>query len=691
MVVLIDATYSHSTSMSELFKCIGNRLRDDRPIVVMKALSLIHLLLREGNSDRMLGYLVSNVDILYQSFFKTQGSEMSVYLKSYTGLLEEKVGSYREVKVDWIKRKDEGIAMFRSMEDLDLIKNTIILQKQIESAVNCSWEVSISSGIVVQQAYRFVLAELIALYHLVNEAIVKMLGNYFTMTKPNATKSLDIYKTFVKQTKKMESIFENGKKHKSVLMMDIPKFKSPPVSLAVTLEDFLRSSDFDANRQAAIDKKNGKYVEPVQKKVEKKEQPLIDFFNTVEEEVALYNRSASPQFQPFNNIWDTNDEFAKQVAGNQQMLNEVQQQLQATNYLVSSVPAPQSNPFNNFSGNSSNPFGGQQTAGIPIPMQNTGMNNGGAMSMQNTGMSMPMGMQNTGMHMSMQNTGMSMPMQNTGMAMPMSMQNTGMPMSVQNTGFQNQGNRNFQSNNASTDFSVDSIFGNSSPFTNNNFTPNVASNPNAEVDPFMQIRSRATTKSNSPAITSPQMNNGNMSNMQFNSSMMSPQINNGFMMNSQMNGITSPQMNTGSMMTTQVTGQSNPSTASNPFAQKATINPFATNNNTMNPQSQFPNTGGMPNAFGQNQASNPSPKFGNATFATSNQMMGSQSQQFQSNKQQYSMPTAMSASFAQQNTKPVGVFSENNMAFGDTQQAYSTTNSFGQPNTAHNPFNPFTS
>ncbi|KAJ3339046.1 hypothetical protein HDU91_001077, partial [Kappamyces sp. JEL0680] len=301
------------------------------------------------------------------------------FIKSYSYYLEEKAGSFRGVKYDWVRQQDEAVAKFRSMEDETmLVTQTELLQKQIEAAVGCNWDVDSMSDVVLQQGFRFMLAEFFNLFLLGNESIVRILstaasmlssGLYFQMDRKNCTKSLQLYKTFVSQTKKMQEIFQNAKNNLP-MNVEIPKFNIPPVSLAAKLEDYLNSPDFDDQRQANILKgKMGssagtapKFGENFHSPVAaaprsptrnptQKEKPLIDFFSGMEEEMEGYNK-APTSVGGFDAQWDT--AFAQQNA----FQNDIQKQIEATNQLLKSTPA------NGFSGlQNSSPFGPSQPYG----------------------------------------------------------------------------------------------------------------------------------------------------------------------------------------------------------------------------------------------------------------------------------------------------------------------------------------
>lgn len=101
----------------------------------------------------------------------------SKYIKSYSLYLEEKAGSFRVAKYDWVKQKDEAIAKFRSMEnDEQLLKDTEMLQKQTDAAIGCNWDLDSVSDIVLQQGFRYMISDSVTLFLLGNEAIVRILS-----------------------------------------------------------------------------------------------------------------------------------------------------------------------------------------------------------------------------------------------------------------------------------------------------------------------------------------------------------------------------------------------------------------------------------------------------------------------------------------------------------------------------------
>ena len=93
------------------------------------------------------------------------------------GYLKVKAETLKAIKIDWVKDRDIGVAKFRSIETTkELVSLITTLQTQTAALLNCNWKISRNSDIVVLQAYRIICAELMDLYLIQNEAIVRLLS-----------------------------------------------------------------------------------------------------------------------------------------------------------------------------------------------------------------------------------------------------------------------------------------------------------------------------------------------------------------------------------------------------------------------------------------------------------------------------------------------------------------------------------
>ncbi|TPX63056.1 hypothetical protein SpCBS45565_g06889 [Spizellomyces sp. 'palustris'] len=295
------------------------RFVDYDVMIAFKALITVHILMREGATDRVIGFVASNAGMLNMSNFRDRtntpvGYQQSKNLRSYALYLEEKVVGYREIKVDFVRSKPEMIARLRSLPVEDgLLKEVELLQRQINALLSCTFYLEEIDNVVTLQAFRLLIGDMMALFHLLNEAVIRILSEYFEMSKTDATRALQIYKNFATQTTKTVEFFDIARRLRHALGLEVPDFKHAPISLAGALEEYLKAPDFEAQRLAYKEKKANKNSETTkptgtrepQNSVppKKQEEPGIDFFSSLDEELNALN-SPSVQAQ-----YDSSDAF----------------------------------------------------------------------------------------------------------------------------------------------------------------------------------------------------------------------------------------------------------------------------------------------------------------------------------------------------------------------------------------------
>ncbi|KAJ3412064.1 hypothetical protein HDV05_001344 [Chytridiales sp. JEL 0842] len=346
VVTLKECTWHRE--LPDLFRILSHRIREPNWVVVFKSLILIHILIREGATDRVMQLLVSSPHIVDTSDARDKSlSPLSVAqmrnIRSYSKYLASKISGYKQVKVDFVRLKPESIARFRSLPiEEGLLDEVQCLQSQISALLECSFYLEEIDNVVTLQSFRLLVGDMMSLFHLLNEGVIRILGSYFEMEKPYAQKSLQIYKSFAQQTAKVVEFFDIARRLRQPLGIDIPQFKHAPVSLAGALEDYLKAPDFEAQRQAYKVKKaskesmkqgkssneksksNGHAAKPVEfeasfkpeapkspKKVAPKE-PLIDFFSSLDAEINAYTSPTTQAAFDFNQqalVWGTGGGF----------------------------------------------------------------------------------------------------------------------------------------------------------------------------------------------------------------------------------------------------------------------------------------------------------------------------------------------------------------------------------------------
>ena len=99
--------------------------------------------MKEGNSDRVLGYLATQPNILNMSWFRdksgsSDGHVQTKNVRNYALYLEERVAVYRELKKDVLKDKDLMVARIRSLPLAEgLLKEVEVMQKQVQALIGC--------------------------------------------------------------------------------------------------------------------------------------------------------------------------------------------------------------------------------------------------------------------------------------------------------------------------------------------------------------------------------------------------------------------------------------------------------------------------------------------------------------------------------------------------------------------------
>ncbi|SAL99555.1 hypothetical protein [Absidia glauca] len=196
-----------------------------------------------------------------------------------------------------------------------LLRETTIVQRQIAHCLSCKFQMDIGDNAINFNAYRLVVEDLLALFQVVNEAVVNILEHYFTMSQLDAKLALEIYKRFAQQTQETMEYLDNARKIQHELCISIPVVNHAPLSLASALEEYLNDDGYEDRRQSFIQEKQRSSTVPVTSTqsssspssppppqrastttTTQNQQP-IDFFNSLDNESALVHVPQQQQQQ----------------------------------------------------------------------------------------------------------------------------------------------------------------------------------------------------------------------------------------------------------------------------------------------------------------------------------------------------------------------------------------------------------
>lgn len=145
--------------------------------------------MRDGNGERVLGFLATQPSLLNMSGFRDRsdtalGHEQTKNIRAYALYLEEKVAVYRELRKEVLKDKDLFVARLRSLPVEDgLLKEVGTIQRQVQALLGCKFHFDEIDNVVTMQSFRLLVSDLLGLYHLVNEGVIRILGEvYFSIT-----------------------------------------------------------------------------------------------------------------------------------------------------------------------------------------------------------------------------------------------------------------------------------------------------------------------------------------------------------------------------------------------------------------------------------------------------------------------------------------------------------------------------
>ncbi|CAK1355354.1 unnamed protein product [Cercospora beticola] len=375
---ILLATQSGEAGVAEVFRTLQNRLRDSTWTVAFKALIIVHLMIKEGVQDVTLSYLSAaprnRLAINTFTDVQTQGQNIRVYSEY---LLSRALG-YERTRCDYV-RAGEG-RMKRLTVDKGLLRETETVQSQIAALVRCTFLNNDVENEISLTAFRLLTRDLLDLYNVENEGVMNVLSHYFEMSRPDAERSIAIYKKFCKQTEQVVQYLSVARQYEHATRLAIPKLKHAPTSLAASLQEYLDDKDFEINRRQYLaeqeskkpgakpfskttsaakaatkpaapiptpfdDMKSGATAAPASQTAKGPAPDLIDFFESIE------SNQQTMQTNPF-------------LQQQQQQQQQVQQ-MQAQQLQMQMTGYQQQPPSMSYSQDPQQPFNGYAGPGVP--------------------------------------------------------------------------------------------------------------------------------------------------------------------------------------------------------------------------------------------------------------------------------------------------------------------------------------
>ncbi|KAF7310065.1 ENTH domain-containing protein [Mycena indigotica] len=276
---IIAATWDEGGAVHDVCKALSPRFREPNAVVVLKALIVLHTMIRNGSTDNVLGYLSgSSVLRLHNvSAGNWDGYSAPENLQHYASYLDSRIKSYRDLKHDAIRvqsdsNRDARVSAglnggpipkstplqrsktlagrkLRSMTvEKGLLRETRVVHGMIDTLVACRFYLDDLEDPLTLTALRMLVKDLLILFQAGNEGVINLLEHYFEMSHIDAKEALGIYRHFCTQTEQVVEYLGVARKLQNLLNVPIPNLKHAPVSLAGALQEYLDDPAFEQNR-----------------------------------------------------------------------------------------------------------------------------------------------------------------------------------------------------------------------------------------------------------------------------------------------------------------------------------------------------------------------------------------------------------------------------------------------------------
>ncbi|KAK8034242.1 hypothetical protein PG993_009237 [Apiospora rasikravindrae] len=273
---ILIATHAGEHAVAEVFRALETRIEIPTWTVVFKALITIHLMIREGalKPNATLEYLGRHRGI-FNNITVTKGQLQGRNIFNYAKYISERAKVYHDSKsytdsksrrepedrpgIDWVRPEEEH-RLDNTTVGGGLLRKTEMVQRLLTALLNCDILDEADSEISVT-AFRLLVLDLLSLFQVLNQAMINLLGHFFEMSKPDAERAMEIYRTFTRQTDYVVQFLSVARQYEHHTRVEVPKLKHAPVNLGRQLEEYLKDPDFEVHRSQYIAetqaKKNG--------------------------------------------------------------------------------------------------------------------------------------------------------------------------------------------------------------------------------------------------------------------------------------------------------------------------------------------------------------------------------------------------------------------------------------------------
>eukprot|EP00281_Chroomonas_sp_CCMP1168_P031009 CAMPEP_0206254938 /NCGR_PEP_ID=MMETSP0047_2-20121206/23965_1 /ASSEMBLY_ACC=CAM_ASM_000192 /TAXON_ID=195065 /ORGANISM="Chroomonas mesostigmatica_cf, Strain CCMP1168" /LENGTH=432 /DNA_ID=CAMNT_0053681273 /DNA_START=26 /DNA_END=1320 /DNA_ORIENTATION=- len=314
---LLSAVKDPTTNMPELLAGLFQRIHDKDATVVLKGLMVFHRLFRDSPpSARIYSKVLPNInEFRIGSKFLDDSSHESMQasqmVRTYALYMEEKLCALRVTRFEYDKASTELTSRINTLKPSDLMADLKAVIPQLEAGYKCTIREQSVIHPTAVAAFSLIFKDIRVLYQTLNKGVLSLLENYFSTSKPEASKILSLYKEYLTQTRKVGGIFNDAKE---LLGQSPIELNTPPESFQRSLEQYLEADDDEPMPSRAQQEEAWQKVPVVpledligdfgdldveqQQKTTTGDPTLDDFFATLDEPPKAAPKQAAPAASP---------------------------------------------------------------------------------------------------------------------------------------------------------------------------------------------------------------------------------------------------------------------------------------------------------------------------------------------------------------------------------------------------------
>eukprot|EP01128_Nolandella_sp_AFSM9_P004887 TRINITY_DN2296_c0_g1_i1.p1 TRINITY_DN2296_c0_g1~~TRINITY_DN2296_c0_g1_i1.p1 ORF type:complete len:507 (-),score=171.58 TRINITY_DN2296_c0_g1_i1:118-1602(-) len=244
--IIILQTHKMS-SIQDIIRALTKRLDKRHWAVVLKSLMIFHRLFRDGDKSLIEAMKsTSSVVFALRAFSASAPPNhlFTVFVKKYAKYLEEKVSVLRLLGYQFEK---DGSDAIKALKGDQWFKTIPKLQSQLNALLNCKMKSQhVGTHLLIHHTYILLCQDALLLYSQLNTAIKSLTHRFWKMGKKRATKTMNIYKLYVKETDALIGLYEIGRN----FIKQLPKVKKAELDIIDKMEDYVDDLESESEEES---------------------------------------------------------------------------------------------------------------------------------------------------------------------------------------------------------------------------------------------------------------------------------------------------------------------------------------------------------------------------------------------------------------------------------------------------------